>query len=90
MSENQTEFDYSDDSDDDGDDDGSDDKDEIKRFINKFYLNNYTSMEELLISFDLMLITDEFELEELTNKLEILLIETKGSWLQMLAKKLII
>ncbi|RHZ78417.1 hypothetical protein Glove_165g149 [Diversispora epigaea] len=32
--------------------------------------------------FDLMLITDEFELEELTNKLETLLVETKGSWLR--------
>ncbi|RHZ67394.1 hypothetical protein Glove_301g54 [Diversispora epigaea] len=32
--------------------------------------------------FDLMLITNEFELEELTNKLETFLIETKGSWLR--------
>ncbi|RHZ78026.1 hypothetical protein Glove_168g30 [Diversispora epigaea] len=32
--------------------------------------------------FDLMLAADEFELEELTNKLETLLIETKGSWLR--------
>ncbi|RHZ77485.1 hypothetical protein Glove_177g139 [Diversispora epigaea] len=31
---------------------------------------------------DLMLAVDEFELEELTNKLETLLIETKGSWLR--------
>ncbi|RHZ79106.1 hypothetical protein Glove_151g4 [Diversispora epigaea] len=32
--------------------------------------------------FDLMLAADEFELEELINKLETLLIETKGSWLR--------
>ncbi|RHZ70812.1 hypothetical protein Glove_266g25 [Diversispora epigaea] len=32
--------------------------------------------------YDLMLAADEFELEELTNKLETLLIETKGSWLR--------
>ncbi|RHZ85182.1 hypothetical protein Glove_71g10 [Diversispora epigaea] len=32
--------------------------------------------------FHLMLITDEFELEELTNILETFLIETKGSWLR--------
>ncbi|RHZ85159.1 hypothetical protein Glove_71g168 [Diversispora epigaea] len=32
--------------------------------------------------YDLMLITDEFELEELTSRLEIFLIETKGSWLR--------
>ncbi|RHZ75466.1 hypothetical protein Glove_213g87 [Diversispora epigaea] len=32
--------------------------------------------------YDLMLVADEFELEELTNKLETLLIETKGSWLR--------
>ncbi|RHZ77540.1 hypothetical protein Glove_176g19 [Diversispora epigaea] len=32
--------------------------------------------------FDLMLVTNEFKLEELTNKLEILLIDTKASWLK--------
>ncbi|RHZ44047.1 hypothetical protein Glove_768g8 [Diversispora epigaea] len=32
--------------------------------------------------YDLMLAADEFELKELTNKLETLLIETKGSWLK--------
>ncbi|RHZ83543.1 hypothetical protein Glove_91g144 [Diversispora epigaea] len=32
--------------------------------------------------YNLMLAADGFELEELTNKLEILLIETKGSWLR--------
>ncbi|RHZ77461.1 hypothetical protein Glove_177g157 [Diversispora epigaea] len=32
--------------------------------------------------YDLMLAADEFELEELSNKLETLLIETKGSWLR--------
>ncbi|RHZ75453.1 hypothetical protein Glove_213g61 [Diversispora epigaea] len=32
--------------------------------------------------YDLMLVADEFEFEELTNKLETLLIETKGSWLR--------
>ncbi|RHZ81615.1 hypothetical protein Glove_117g65 [Diversispora epigaea] len=32
--------------------------------------------------YDLMLASDEFELKELTNKLETLLIETKGSWLR--------
>ncbi|RHZ77481.1 hypothetical protein Glove_177g136 [Diversispora epigaea] len=32
--------------------------------------------------YDLMLAADEFELEELTSKLETLLIETKGSWLK--------
>ncbi|RHZ67409.1 hypothetical protein Glove_301g22 [Diversispora epigaea] len=32
--------------------------------------------------FDLMLIANEFELEELTNELETLFIETKGSWLR--------
>ncbi|RHZ67390.1 hypothetical protein Glove_301g61 [Diversispora epigaea] len=32
--------------------------------------------------YDLMLASDEFELEELTNKLENLLIETKASWLR--------
>ncbi|RHZ77450.1 hypothetical protein Glove_177g129 [Diversispora epigaea] len=32
--------------------------------------------------YDLMLVADEFELEELTNKLETILIETKGSWLR--------
>ncbi|RHZ70837.1 hypothetical protein Glove_266g7 [Diversispora epigaea] len=32
--------------------------------------------------YDLMLAADEFELDELSNKLETLLIETKGSWLR--------
>ncbi|RHZ77482.1 hypothetical protein Glove_177g131 [Diversispora epigaea] len=32
--------------------------------------------------YDLMLVADEFEFEELSNKLETLLIETKGSWLR--------
>ncbi|RHZ70823.1 hypothetical protein Glove_266g11 [Diversispora epigaea] len=32
--------------------------------------------------YDLMLAADEFELDELTNKLETLLIETKSSWLK--------
>ncbi|RHZ77462.1 hypothetical protein Glove_177g155 [Diversispora epigaea] len=32
--------------------------------------------------YDLMLAADEFELKELTNKLETLLIEAKGSWLK--------
>ncbi|RHZ77484.1 hypothetical protein Glove_177g133 [Diversispora epigaea] len=32
--------------------------------------------------YDLMLVADEFEFEELSNKLETLLVETKGSWLR--------
>ncbi|RHZ75510.1 hypothetical protein Glove_213g90 [Diversispora epigaea] len=41
-------------------------------------LENY----ETRFIYDLMLVADEFEFEELTNKLETLLIETKGSWLR--------
>ncbi|RHZ79110.1 hypothetical protein Glove_151g32 [Diversispora epigaea] len=33
--------------------------------------------------YDLMLAADEFELEKLTDKIETLLIETKGSWLRI-------
>ncbi|RHZ72456.1 hypothetical protein Glove_242g112 [Diversispora epigaea] len=42
---------------------------------------NLENIESRFI-FDLMLIANEFELEELTDKLEILLVETKGSWLK--------
>ncbi|RHZ77533.1 hypothetical protein Glove_177g144 [Diversispora epigaea] len=37
---------------------------------------------ETRLIYDLMLAADEFEIEELTNKLETLLIETKDSWLR--------
>ncbi|RHZ72486.1 hypothetical protein Glove_242g88 [Diversispora epigaea] len=42
---------------------------------------NLENIESRFI-FDLMLIANDFEFEELANKLEILLIETKGSWLK--------
>ncbi|RHZ82245.1 hypothetical protein Glove_110g128 [Diversispora epigaea] len=52
--------------------------------ILKYIYSGIVNLEnvETRFIFDLMLDTDNFEIEELTNKLEILLIETKTSWLK--------
>ncbi|RHZ72464.1 hypothetical protein Glove_242g87 [Diversispora epigaea] len=52
--------------------------------ILKYIYGGIVNLEniETRFIFDLMLIANDFEFEELANKLEILLIETKGSWLK--------
>ncbi|RHZ75043.1 hypothetical protein Glove_217g71 [Diversispora epigaea] len=57
---------------------------EIFKFILQYIYGGIVDLEncETRFIYDLMLAANEFELEELTNKLETLLIETKGSWLR--------
>ncbi|RHZ89585.1 hypothetical protein Glove_13g122 [Diversispora epigaea] len=52
--------------------------------ILKYIYGGIVNLEnvETRFIFDLMLAANEFELKELTNKLEILLIDTKASWLK--------
>ncbi|RHZ69984.1 hypothetical protein Glove_276g76 [Diversispora epigaea] len=57
---------------------------QIFKVILRYIYGGIVNLEntETKFIYDLMLITDEFELEELSNKLETFLIETKGSWLK--------
>ncbi|RHZ68635.1 hypothetical protein Glove_294g148 [Diversispora epigaea] len=58
--------------------------DQIFDSILKYIYGGIIKLEnaETIFIFDLMMAAGEFELEELTEKLEILLIETKSSWLK--------
>ncbi|RHZ77543.1 hypothetical protein Glove_176g21 [Diversispora epigaea] len=57
---------------------------QIFDIILKYIYGGIVNLEnvETRFIFDLMLVANEFKLEELTNKLEILLIDTKASWLK--------
>ncbi|RHZ70825.1 hypothetical protein Glove_266g13 [Diversispora epigaea] len=57
---------------------------QIFNFILQYIYGGIVDLEnfETRFIYNLMLAADEFELEELTNKLETLLTETKGSWLK--------
>ncbi|RHZ89498.1 hypothetical protein Glove_13g131 [Diversispora epigaea] len=57
---------------------------QIFDIILKYIYGGIVNLEnvETRFIFDLMLAANEFELKELTNKLEILLIDTKASWLK--------
>ncbi|RHZ86547.1 hypothetical protein Glove_50g114 [Diversispora epigaea] len=57
---------------------------QIFDIILKYIYGGIVNLEnvETRFIFDLMLATNEFELDELTNKLETLLIDTKASWLK--------
>ncbi|RHZ80160.1 hypothetical protein Glove_139g112 [Diversispora epigaea] len=56
----------------------------IFNIILQYIYGGIVNLENIETKFiyDLLLITDEFELEELTNRLETFLIESKGSWLR--------